>query len=93
MPNPTLPLPTDTEAILEFYSDAIVREMMRLDRYDPDDLTKVDLAHFEFCNRITDGIHLQTLAFWTTNDDQGMRFAGRLGLQEYQEMMKYECWS
>ena len=93
MPNKTHPHPTDTDDLLIFYSDAIVVEMMKLDQRDADTITEADTAHIEFCSHITDRIHLQTLWQWLLSDNQGIRFAGHLGLQEYREMMTYECWS
>ena len=85
--------PPTTHDLLEFYSNAIVHEMIRLDQYDPDTLTETDLAHQVFCERITDRIHLQTLLQRMADVNQGERFAGYLGLQQYRRMMNYESWS
>ena len=79
--------------LLEFYSDAIGEELFLADQGPKDGVTQDNFEHQVFCDRMITNIHEETLLELTRSGDAGEVFEGHLGLQEYAEWDKYECWN
>lgn len=79
--------------LLDFYTDAFLTELKRLEAVGLEALTVKDWRHLRFCSLVSDLLVTKGFLALLDSDNQGQRFSAVLRLARFRELRAEECWN